>query len=49
MNKQEWEGRIIDYIDGKLTEKERVEIEEELIRNASLRLALNIRAHEYRG
>ncbi len=37
MNKQEWEGRIIDYIDGKLTEKERAEIEEELTGNASLR------------
>lgn len=41
MDKQTWESRLIDYIDGKSDEAERAAIEQELIRNETVRLLYN--------
>ncbi|MCW5909427.1 MAG: HEAT repeat domain-containing protein [Cyclobacteriaceae bacterium] len=41
MDKQKWESRLIDYIDGKAGEAERVAIEQELLHNESVRNLYN--------
>ncbi|HNT51541.1 MAG TPA: HEAT repeat domain-containing protein [Cyclobacteriaceae bacterium] len=41
MDKQKWESRLIDYIDGKATEEERAAIEQELLRNEGVRTRYN--------
>jgi HEAT repeats len=37
MDKQKWESKLIDYIDGNVTENERIAIEQELFQNESVR------------
>jgi len=41
MDKQKWEGRLIEYIDGKATEAERIAIEKELLNNELVRNLYN--------
>lgn len=41
MDKQAWESRLIDYIDGKANEAERAAIEQELVTNEAVRLLYN--------
>ncbi|MBL7862751.1 MAG: HEAT repeat domain-containing protein [Cyclobacteriaceae bacterium] len=37
MNKEQWESRIIDYLDGQLSETEKAEVERELVSNDEFR------------
>ena len=41
MDRQKWEGRLIDYIDGNATEAERAAIEHELLHNEAVRTLYN--------
>ncbi len=41
MDKQEWESRLIDYIDGRADETERAAIEQELVQNEAVRSLYN--------
>jgi hypothetical protein len=50
MDKQKWEGRLIDYIDGNAADAaERAAIENELLHNEAVRNLYNQLSRSYRG